>query len=68
MVKNGEAVETNCLVTILLWAAACEWGGWLIYPYLCGEFYIIMQIVAERLKCMCKMVQMSPFVRDYYFY
>lgn len=30
---------------------------WLMSPYLYGEFYVIMQIIAERLKCMCIMAQ-----------
>ena len=40
--------------TILLWAASCEHRDWLMNPYLWGESYIIMQIIAERLKCMCR--------------
>ena len=67
VVKNGEVMETNYLVTVLLWAAACEVRDLLMNPYSYKEFHITMQI-AEGLKCVCIMAQMDPLVIDYYFY
>lgn len=68
MVKNGEVMETNYLVTVLLWAAACELRDLLMNPCVYREFSIAMQIIAEGLKCMCIIAQMGPLVIDYYFY
>lgn len=48
----------------LFWAAACKYKDSLMSLYLYGAFYIILQIIAERLKCMCMVGQMGPLLKD----